>query len=175
MIQTAESKEYAKEMNRRKMDSFEVYNPTDEDFPIVWDSTEIYLIPANSTKIVPRYIHDQYLRQMTDSLLTKKSKEEMSKLLSKKWIPHHERETIELRTDNEQERLEIYKVLSHGKKSDFGRDVQYISTNTKPVENKSLEERLLEALEHDTVLAPDTSEGDSLQAIKQEALKGVSK
>jgi hypothetical protein len=176
LAQSAESVAYQKEMNRRKMDTFKVYNPTDQDFPVIWDSSEIHLVPAKSEKVVPRYIHDAYLKHMGDKLLLQKSKAEMDKLLKEKFIPHHEREMIEIRVDNEPLRLEIYKRLSRGKVADYGVDTAYVGTLDKPVDNKPLEERLLAELEvtEGGNSEPSMEEVD-LQVKKNEALKGVAK
>lgn len=64
---------YLKELERRSRDTLMVYNPTSEDFPVVWEQMTEWVIPNKDKDkgygpgklAVPRFIAEKYAREMT--------------------------------------------------------------------------------------------------------------
>ena len=71
-VKSLSGRAYIKELERRSRDTLMVYNPTDQDFPVVWEGMTEYVVPANSKDKgyglgrlpVPRYIAEKYAREM---------------------------------------------------------------------------------------------------------------
>lgn len=65
-----------REMYRTSLDSIRVYNPTVDDFIVVWDGFK-HIIPARTrdmgfglgNRILPRYLAMKYVREMKDKLV----------------------------------------------------------------------------------------------------------
>lgn len=64
------------ELERKKRDLYRVYNPTNQDFPVVFNaaiSPEVWTIEAKQEAIVPNYVRIKYLEEMTDKIIINKS------------------------------------------------------------------------------------------------------
>jgi hypothetical protein len=68
---------YEVELIRRSNDLLRVFNPTDEDFVIVWDlrsGGNYFRVPAKGEAVFPRYISEKYIKEMYDKILNDKAK-----------------------------------------------------------------------------------------------------
>lgn len=57
-----------REMMRRSLDTIRIFNPLDHPFRFYWDSFP-WVVPAQGTKDVPRYIAMHYFKKMSDTLI----------------------------------------------------------------------------------------------------------
>jgi hypothetical protein len=57
-----------RELERRKMDPFEVYNPLDHDFVFMQDRYN-HVVPAHSTKQMPRYLARHYAEKIVEAMI----------------------------------------------------------------------------------------------------------
>lgn len=64
-----------KEMERRKNDVLRVYNPTDQDYLVVYDranGAKRFRVPAKGEASLVRYIAGRYIKQMFEKIVTEK-------------------------------------------------------------------------------------------------------
>ena len=64
------------ERERKKRDSYTVFNPTNQDFQVVLNaaiSPEVWTIKAKEEAIVPAYVADKYFEEMSQKIITSKS------------------------------------------------------------------------------------------------------
>lgn len=64
------------ELERKKRDLYRVYNPTNQDFQVIFNaaiSPEVWTIEAKQEAIVPNYVRIKYLEEMTDKIIINKS------------------------------------------------------------------------------------------------------
>ena len=63
-----------RELLRKSLDECRVFNKSSEDYTVYWDKFP-HNVPADGEAILPRYIANKYLKEMTDKLLMFRSDE----------------------------------------------------------------------------------------------------
>lgn len=71
---TQKQEAFKRELFRKSLDECKVFNPTSENYTVYWDKFP-HSVPANGEAILPRYIANKYLKEMTDKKLTNRSDE----------------------------------------------------------------------------------------------------
>ncbi len=74
LTQAQKQEAFKRELLRRSLDECKVFNPTSEDYVLMWDNFP-HRIPANGEAILVRYLCDRYMTEMTDKILTFRSDE----------------------------------------------------------------------------------------------------
>jgi hypothetical protein len=103
---------YLRELERKSRDSIMVYNPTDKDFPVMWEGMTEWIIPAKDRDagsgpgrlIVPRYIAEKYAQEMAVQQINEEAnkwrEENRAKYSPSEWIKMEE--NFAPRTNNPQ-------------------------------------------------------------------------
>lgn len=66
------SSSYHNELERRANDLLRVYNPTDEDYIVIWDKKsggKVFRVRAKQEEVLFRYIAEKYIREMFQKLI----------------------------------------------------------------------------------------------------------
>ena len=151
-----------RELARRANDLIAVFNPTTEDFVVLWDGYKNVIPNCNKdighgpgVRVVPRYIAENYVTKMTDQIILKKAKiavesenkERVEKRKMKAMDAWEEQLVFErpLMVDNEDLRREILPTLWKGVVEQFGMDD--VVTAPEKVDFRPIDERLLEELD----------------------------
>lgn len=75
------------EQRRRSQDMIRVYNPTDEEYILIWDGVK-FRIPAKDKdigygkgmRVMQRYLAEKYTKEMVDKLIIKKSDDKLQEV-----------------------------------------------------------------------------------------------
>jgi len=150
-----------REMQRTSLDLIRIYNPTDEDFTIVWDGYK-HIVPnknkdtgyGKGMRVVQRYLAMWYLKHITDKIITEKQDAKIAQLRTKYEDAGIEDSILKaqlevernrsLRTDNEQEVKKIAEVVWLGIEERYGMDDEVVeqatSIDQRPVHEKVVDE-----------------------------------
>lgn len=152
-----------REMERRSLDTFMVYNPTDEDYMLEWDR-RYTRIPnknknlgfGNGKMELPRYQMEKYAREMKDKLINKEADQQLQALKEKMMKAGVQdvvlNANLELergrmsRTDNQELIEKWYKVVILGLVREYGMDLPDEIKTQKADPTKTQEEQVLERL-----------------------------
>ena len=164
-----------REMERTSMDQIRIYNPTDEDFYIVWDSHK-FLVPNKNKShmgqpkghaVVFRYLAEWYKKHMTDKMINDKQDMKLAELKEK-----YDKAGVEdgvlkahldvernrsLRTDNETEVARIADIIWLGLEQRFGMD-DMIQDSGEKIDKLSVHEKVSEALKNKVYHKPEDKE-----------------
>lgn len=161
-----------RELARRANDRIRVSNPLDEDFTIYWDSNG-FVIPGKNRDlgqglgqaIVLRYIAVNYIKHMTDKILTerlngliKKENERRNKSGNKimtKFPGDDAEETfaMQFKISDPAKRQEIMRILWLGVEEEYGMDTISLEAPIKPKDFRTDDEAFLDDL--DRQIRPD--------------------
>jgi hypothetical protein len=182
-----------RELARRSHDIILVHNPTNEDFFIKWDAYQHGPVPNKNKDVghgkgnlgLERYLGMKYIKDMTDKILQDRIDKEVNKELKKRrdeklpeLDPYDKNIMISGivgrvgRTDNKENRLEVYKLLYLGLVREFGK-TGTVKEVSKP------KERTIMSHEFDFMLQMDEQTGESVDVeqdptpTKEEALSEV--
>ncbi len=168
-----------RELQRKSLDQLRVYNPTEEDYAVIWDGFN-HIVPSKSERTLPRYIATKYFKEMINKLIYAEEEEAVSKANSKRNergnppLTAQERETYALQyglhAANEDKRRELMKVLYKGVAEEYGVDMPL---EGKPVkkDERSTDEKLLAELEKDLPEPEEREEHEDIEAKKIELLE----
>ena len=144
------------EKERRANDMLRVFNPTDEDYRVIWDKRsggKVFRIKAKSEEVVIRYIAEKYIREMFEKLLydkvdkavIKANEERVAKGMAEmtKYAEQYRFESPLLRPTTE-EAKKVIAVLYVGVDREFGIDNEAMEEppqrQDKPIFDVALEE-----------------------------------
>ena len=148
-----------RELERKANDQIRVYNPTTEDFEVSWD-TFLFNVPGKDKdagygpgmSVLPRYIALNYIKHMTDKILTKRADDHIGEINKKRKdqgqpaLNPQEREIEETpyRTDNADSRKEIIVQLWKGVEREYGIETaparKEVARDSRPIEEQVVEE-----------------------------------
>ena len=188
-----------KEMQRRANDRIRVYNPTDEDFKVAWDTTGsggVWTVPARTKdrgrglgqEVLPRYVAISYVKHMTDKILGERMvnavRAEDQRRIANGMRPMEiygntpeSREVFEkkFKTDDMDSRAKILKILWVGIEEEYVSELASNNGEAK-IEERSVDEQILDTLERTAqpiTEFPELDLGDNLSVapriIAQEA------
>jgi len=165
-----------REMYRSSMDLIRVYNPTDEDFSIIWGEFK-HVVPnknkdigyGKGQRVVQRYLAMWYLKHMADHIINQKQDAELRKvhaqlekegvedsLLKANQLVERKRE---LRTDNQEEIKKIAEVIWLGLEERFGLDEQMAgATKAEIQDQRPIHEQIADTLKNKRVAPVETAE-----------------
>ena len=148
-----------RELERRAYDRIRVYNPTKEQFTVVYDGYKHFFEPEKET-IVFRHIWDRYKVKMTDHLITTENearveKENKHRIKSgQKAMDHQERELFDLRTNNSKLVKKYMSQLYEGVEERNASDEKGEKVVTKPTDQRPLHEQIAGDIEKDFAPLP---------------------
>ena len=152
-----------REMERRSLDTFMVYNPTDTDYLLEWDK-HYHRIPAKDKDLgfgkgkmeLSRYLTEKYAREMKNHLINimidTKLAETKAKLLkagAQDVVLNANLELErqhELRTDNEELIKKYYAQCVLGLVREYGMDAPELAEQKKTDPTKTIEEVTFESM-----------------------------
>lgn len=151
MAKIKKSEVVLKEMQRRANDEIRVLNPTGEDYPVKW-SGYTWVVPANGKQVLPRYIAMNYIKHMTDKLITEESEKMLAKEKEKykgdTWAYNKEVDMRRaLKTNNPVLRKKYLKQLWGGVVKEYGLDQPIPEDTHKPADTRPLDEQLIAEIE----------------------------
>lgn len=117
-----------RELERRSQDILVVYNPTQNDFEVVWDQY-VNVVTAKKETNLPRYIAEKYIKEMTDALIGDENihrvniENDKRLKFGQKALDPQEREIFDLRSDNAELRKKYIGQLYRGVSREYGKDV----------------------------------------------------
>ena len=152
-----------REMERRSLDSFMVFNPTSEDYLVEWDK-RYHRIPnkdknmgfGNGRMELPRYLAEKYARDMKNKLINAENDQMLLDLKDKlakagvtdpvlnanlEFERRHER-----RTDNPELIKKYYEILLLGLVREYGLDMPDAMQSKHIDPAKTVEEQILETM-----------------------------
>ena len=178
------------------MDTIKVYNPTDQDYVVVWDSFR-HVIKAKSQQSFPRYIAWKYAREMVDRLINTSSMALAEAAIGRENAkraqpldPYERQAFIDKfpKTNDEEARKKWYDIVWLGVEQEYGLDVPE-ETAPQAVDQRTVDEKILAGLDKRYVepsQAPETPPSPvqsvtatgidpDREAKREEMLKSVSK
>lgn len=177
-----------KELARKANDTIRVRNITDEAFMAQWDGYQ-FNVPSGKEDIghgkgeqlLPRYIALNYVKHMTDKILTQTADEHVAKINAKRKtrgqpsLNPQEREVEEtpFRTDNAEKREPIIRQLWVGVEKEFGLEA-VPERPTKTTDRRPIEERVIESIERGEVRKEPEPELEGLEEKKEAQMKELS-
>ncbi len=154
------------EQVRRSNDIVRVYNPTEEDFVVVWEGFR-HKVPAKGTLDTVRYIAETYMRDMHVKLVNEENQKKGEEMLAKrsksgaqpfesKWHENQEIWNKLPKTDDRELKAKNYDILLVGMVKEFGKDDIPTRSGNVPLDLRSDDEKILESLRNKRVteLAP---------------------
>lgn len=167
--QQARDEAVKREMYRTSMDLIRIYNPTDEDFSIMWGEFK-HVVPnknkdigyGKGQRVVQRYLAMWYLKHMADKIINDRQDQELHKLHEKLEKEGTEdallkaNQTIErrrdLRTDNQEEIKKIAEVIWLGLEERFGLDEQMAGAEKATIQDqRPVHEQIADTLKNKRV------------------------
>lgn len=176
---------FKRELERKSLDTVMVYNPTEEEFKVVWDK-RIFPVPAkhinmgygNGKMQLPRYIAEKFAKEMKDLLINRMNKEKGEKMLKEHYdkgreelSKHDENLKIHdkgIRTDNEMQVEKIYDEIVLGTVQDYSAD--YLDEAISTEDMRPVEERINERMNRRYA----SEETVDIEERKQHMMKDVS-
>jgi hypothetical protein len=160
-----------REMERTSLDLIRIYNPTSEDFVIIWDGFK-HVVPHKGKdvgyglgmRVVQRYLAEWYKKHMTDKMINEMQDAKLGELKEK-----YEKAGVEdgvlkahldvernrgLRTDNEPEVARIANIIWLGIEERFGLDDRVEQVDEK-IDKLSVHEKVSEALKNKVYKRPE--------------------
>jgi hypothetical protein len=165
MANASEQEAYHRELYRRSLDSIRVFNPTDEDFIVVWDKFK-HIVPSKNKdmsygkgqKVLPRYIAEKYARSIKDKMIHEMADKKLEQLkesyekqgsedpLLKANLTIERRR--EYRTDNRELIKEIYAQIWLGVEEEYGLLAEEKKTaNDGKIDTRPVEEQILSGMD----------------------------
>ena len=152
-----------KERERRSNDLIAVFNPTMEDYAVVWNGYKHVVPNCNRNtgsgvgmKVLPRYIAEKYCTEMTDKLIlnsaalavAKENDERVNKRKLKKMDAWEEQLAFErpLMVDNADLRREILPTLWKGLVEHYGMEGT-VDASAQKVETRLTDEQIFDELD----------------------------
>lgn len=141
MVDDLQGEAWHKEQRRRSQDLIRVYNPTKEDYTLVWDDQK-FVIPARDKdkgwgkgmRVMQRYLAQKYTKEIVDKILT----EEMDKRIAERKESLQSRGNEDpiynanqqlqytTRTDNKEMREPVEDKVWLGIEEEFGVDQEFV-------------------------------------------------
>lgn len=147
-----------RELHRRSLDQIVVNNPTDNDVTVIWDKFR-HVVPANSTRTLPRYIAMKYIRETTDRMIYMEEEEHVKSQNEKRANNGHppltpqEREQQALQygihLGNEKKREELFEQLYGGISEEYGVDMPDSEPQIEKRDKRTFEEKMMEKHERE--------------------------
>jgi len=158
------------EMQRRSNDRIRVYNPTDTDFKVAYDTAGaggIWTIPARTKdngfgpgqNVLPRYIAVNYVKHMTDKIIGERGVEALRKVNADRvakgmrpldrWEGTPESQDLVLgqyRTDNMDERRKIASILWVGVEEEFAANQPAEVKLENNLDPRGMDEKILDSM-----------------------------
>lgn len=173
-----------RELERKSNDRIRIYNPTDQDFTIYYGGSG-FLVPSKNTdngrgkgqSVVQRFIAVNYIKHMTDKILSKKTSEAVASENERRinsgmatMTVHTEQPEFELRynINNPEARKEVIRQLWLGIEEEYGMDQPIIQPLEKR-DNRTVDEQLLDEL--DKPVKPQETKAD--KAVEEDWTKAV--
>jgi len=128
------------EQRRKSQDLIRVYNPTEEDYILIWD-TERFIIPSkdhnkgwgNGMRVMQRYLAQKYTKEMVDKILTERQDKQLAERIIKLNTQGNEYPTYNanmqmqgLRTDSPSLREPLEDSIWLGIEEEFGVDRDFV-------------------------------------------------
>lgn len=154
-----------REMYRKSLDTIRVYNPTDQDYSVVWDGFK-HVIPSKNRdagqgkgqRLLPRYIAEKYVRDMKNKLIYEEGEQKVKQLLEDapkelkikyEADPYERQKLYDMapRVDNPTEIAKWYKVLWLGVEEQYGLDSPESTSQPEMQDQRPIEEQILEQME----------------------------
>ncbi len=149
-----------REMARKANDLIRVYNPTDDNFTITWDTTSRFVVPAKDTdmgdgkgqRVLPRYIALRYVTKMTDQQLTmtaddavRKENERRIKAGQQVMTPWEEQPKFEtaFKINRPELREDLFQKLWLGTEREFGLDERPVTPEYNSRDMRTEDEKLM--------------------------------
>ena len=159
-----------REMQRTSLDLIRIYNPTDDDFTILWDGFK-HVVPSKDKdvgygkgmRVVQRYLAEWYKKHMTDKMINDKQDMKLAQLKEK-----YDKAGVEdgllkanlelernrgMRTDNEEEVRRISAIIWLGIEERFGMD-NMIENEGDKIDRLSVHEKVSEELKNKMYVKP---------------------
>lgn len=170
-----------RELYRSSLDSIRVYNPTDQDFYVIWDGQK-HLVPSKNKsylnqpkghRVLLRYLANWYRKHMTDYIINKEQDVKLMELKTKYQEAGVEDSLLKanldvernrgLRTDNEEEVRRIASIIWLGIEEKFGLDDE-IQETSQEIESSNVNDRISKELEN-KVYKKEVTEEKQEQAV----------
>lgn len=152
---------WQREQYRKSMDTMLVFNPTDEDYVVIWDKTQKFMIPNKNKDMgfgkgqmqLLRYIADKYMKEMKDKLINSKADAILHKTKIEREAKGLTVDPYEVnasvmnslpRTNNEKEIEETYGVLYGGLVREFGLDETPAEVESLQIDQRTPEEKAMD-------------------------------
>lgn len=139
-----------RELYRRSNDKLKVHNPTEQDFRSTWDGFA-YTVKAKSDEVLPRYIANNYIKHMIDSLIGQENAErvrvenEKRVKSGQKPMDAQEREVFDLKRNDENLRRKYLAVVYKGLVEAYGVDTS-APPKSASADSRPLDERLMDEI-----------------------------
>lgn len=179
-----------RELERRSHDSFRIYNPTAEDYPIIWDGRYAHVVPSSEKDVgfgrgqlvVERHIATKFVNEMTSKIVNKDIEFEISRIngvRKKKGMPvmnkyqggEEEQESMRLMQEWDKKIPDLWKQLCLGKVSDYG----IYNELGRKFDEKATHEVVIEEMENNIVeKKTDGPEINEVDNKKENLIKEVS-
>jgi len=162
-----------REMERTSLDLIRIYNPTDEDFTILWDGFK-HVVPhkgkdtgyGKGQKVVQRYLAEWYKKHMTDKIINGMQDRKLAELKDKYEKLGTEDGLLKahldvernrgLRTDNEFEVNRIADIIWLGIEERFGMD-EITQDEGEKIDRLTVHEKVSEKLKNKVYVKPEVA------------------